>query len=335
MRMLESVRFICLVALAVFAASPATATVTFGDVTIETRSTFQGFTIIEDEDGSTVAPDDPQIFTTLVEPQGLAKFPTSPSALPAGFASATFTALKIGGVGVSGIALNRFEAEGITLYEQTLFNNSNEPAFLTVDYMIPNLEVAVLAGPSILRGPEAIARAALTVTGCNADLSECFDEDVFIYALGADKVPTGVDFTRSPDLLIDAGNGSLYTDGDVSGLRYGAFSGSAPLFIPAGGLLDIQYSFSAFGDTVTPETGYQAFVGDPFDITSSGGPLQFRLANPPAPIPEPPAWAMLITTFTVLAFTARRRRSSSPERLGSQVGSATKISPSVSTMQQA
>ncbi|MGD9615959.1 MAG: hypothetical protein AB7H90_12800 [Alphaproteobacteria bacterium] len=308
--MTKSVTVTCLAALAACAASPATATVTFSDVLIETRSTFQGFTTIEDVDTSTVAPDDPQIFTTLVEPLGLARFPTSPSALPAGFASATFTALMIGGVGISGIALNRFNTEAFALYEQTLYNDSDEPVFLTVDYTIPNMEAAVFAGPLILQGPEATARAALEVTACNADLSDCVDEDVFLYLLTADKVSTGVDFIRSPDLVIDAGSGSPYADGDVNGLRYGAFSGSAPLYIPAGGLLDIRYSFTAFGRTSTPETGYQAFIGDPFDITSSGGPLQFRLAAPPAPILEPSAWAMLITGLAALAFTARRRRPS-------------------------
>jgi hypothetical protein len=74
------------------------------------------------------------------------------------------SALKLGGVGVSGIALNRFSGEGFATYEQTVFNNSDEPAFLTVDYAIPNLEVAVWAGASIIRGPAAFARAAFEVT---------------------------------------------------------------------------------------------------------------------------------------------------------------------------
>jgi hypothetical protein len=318
MRMLKSVTFI-LVALAAFAASPANATLRFGDVLIETRSTFRGFTVIEDEDSSTVAPDDPQIFTTLVQPPGFVRFPTSPSALQTGFASATFTALKIGGVGVSGIALNLFETEAVARYEQTIYNDSDELVFLAIDYMIPNMEVAVLAGPSILQGPEAVARAALNVRGCNQDFSECYDEDVFAYLLVADKVPTGVEFTRSPDLLIDAGNGSPYTQGDVSGLRYGAFTASLPpVYIPPGGVLDVFYSLTASGRTSTPETGYQGFVGDPFDITSSGGPLRFRLVDAPAAIPEPPAWTMLIAGLAALAFTARRRKPSLPERFGSQ-----------------
>jgi hypothetical protein len=297
---------LCVAAALAAIAVPATASVRFGDVLIETRSTFTGFTIIEEEDGGTVAPGDPQIFTTLIQPPGLARFPTSPAALPAGFASSTFTALRLGGVGISGWALNRFTTEAVAVYTQTLFNDSDQPLFLALDYMIPNMEVAVQAGPSILRGPEATARAALNVEVCNADLSSCFDEDVFSYRITADKVADGVAFTRSPDLLIDAGEGSRYTQGDVEGLRYGPFSGTTELFIPAGGLLDFRYAFTAFGQTSTPETGYQAFVGDPFNISSGGELFRFRVIDAPA-IPEPGTWAMLIAGFALLGGAARRR----------------------------
>lgn len=306
MRAPRSVMLASLAAAAALSAAPASATVRFGDVIVEVRSTFRGFTVIEDTDGFAVAPGDPQIFTTLVEPPGLARFPTSPSALPAGFASATFTALRLGGVGVSGIALNRFETEAVALYEQTLHNDGDEPVFLRIDYTIPNMEAAVWAGPSIVQGPEALARAALDVTACNIDFSQCSDEDLFVYSLLADKVLGGVDFTRSPDLILDAGNGSPYTEGDVSGVRYGAFSGSMPLYIPAGGSLDIFYSFTAYGRTSTPETGYQAFVGDPFDI-SGGVPFRISVVDAPAPIPEPSTWAMLIAGFAAVGITARRR----------------------------
>jgi hypothetical protein len=99
----------------------------FGDVTVEVSSTFSGFSLFEEVAGSTVAPNDPQIFTTLVQPPLFPRFPTSPSALTRGFVSATFTALKLGGVGISGIALNRCSGEGFAIYDQTVFNDSAEP----------------------------------------------------------------------------------------------------------------------------------------------------------------------------------------------------------------
>lgn len=291
------------------AAVPAAAAVTFGDVLIEVRSTFNGFTVIEDADSGVVAPDDPQIFTSLIQPAGLARFPTSPSALPRGFASATFTALKLGGVGVSGVALNRFQAEGFALYQQVIFNDDQtEFAPLVIEYLIPNLEASVWAVDQIPEGPLALIEAELRVISFDKDNQVLEASSLFNYSLAVKTVSFGIVDTEISGDLVAERVGILFEDGDVQGVRYAAFESSRPLpLISPGGRLEIDYTLTAFGSTSTPETGYQAFIGDPFDFSGSGSPFRFRPGGAIDPIPEPSTWAMLIAGFAAVGLTARRR----------------------------
>jgi hypothetical protein len=123
-----------------------------------------GFGAFGDLKNVEVPPGDPQVIEVLTQPSGAARFPTSPSALPGAFASAAFSGQKTGGAGVSGFVLRRQEANALAEYRQTIFNldDSAEASFLTFDYTIPGIEVAIQAGPSITEGPvaEAIARLA-------------------------------------------------------------------------------------------------------------------------------------------------------------------------------
>jgi hypothetical protein len=143
----------------------------------------------------------------------------------------------------------------------------------------------------------------------------------FLYSIELIRRRGGLAFNPSSDLFEEQGDAEQFSDGDVFGFRHDAFEGFRLLpSIPPGGRMLFSYRFGATGSTETPETGYQAFVGDPFNIASSGGRFEIGLtdgtpspgggADESAVIPEP-ASILLVSgglLASLLAGRGRRRR---------------------------
>jgi hypothetical protein len=274
-------------------------------VKVTVTSLLTDFTDILDRDGGTVVPGDPTIFESLIEPSQLVRFPTSPSALPQGFASASFSASGEGGVGISGVTFRRHRTQANARYEQTIANRGDADANLSMNYQIPFLEAAILAGPNV-EGVLADARANFGVTIVDSNGVENFFQ-IYDYDVQIERAGGVQSVFRSSNLITEQGDGELFTAGDVGGVRYATFGGTRLLpAIPPGGRMEIAYFFNAVGQNVTPELGYQAFVGDPFDISAGGG-FEIRLAEP-APVPEP-ATILLIPGALAGLLLARRGRS--------------------------
>jgi hypothetical protein len=256
-----------------------------------------------------VSPTAPQVLEVLSEPGLAVRFPFSPSALPGAFASAAMSANRAGGVGISGFVFRRPEAFADATYKQTIFNLNDdaETGLLLMQLDIPNIEAAVFVGRSIIEGPTAAAGASLLINLFDAEGNKLRQQTLFDYAVLVAITQNEAQTSVTPDLQKERGSSEvvfLNTTGELQGLRYEPFSVTQFLpSIPPGGRMDLEYSLNARGSTETPEVGYQAFVGDPFDISAGGG-FEIRPADVTV-VPEP-GYGLLIPGAIVAMLLARR-----------------------------
>jgi hypothetical protein len=283
----------------------------FGPVDIAVSSVFtNGGNTNQDSDGGIVEEGDPTVFSALVQPNLFFRFPTSANGLPAGFVSAAFSGEGQGGVGVSGVILSgQTLGRARATYTQAITNLSDESQVFFMGYQIPRLEATIFPGSVFgISSVQANAAARLIATVLDENGAELSRNSIFSYELGQAPSPSiGEDgIFRSPDLEDEQGDGFLISAAGVRGVAYGPFEGTRFLpAIPVGGALVLEYQFDAAGSTTSPEHGFQAFVGDPFDISAGGG-FEITLAQPAA-VPEP-ATILLIPGALVGLLIARRGR---------------------------
>lgn len=304
---------------AAISAGPAAAApiLDFGPVEVAVSSVFRnGGNSNEDFDGGVVEPFDTTVFSTLVQPDLFFRFPTSPSALPAGFVSAAFSGDRKGGVGTSGVIIrDQTLGQARATFTEAVTNLSDEPVGMFVTYVIPGLEATIFPGSVIGNtNVQAFAAARLNATVLDASGAELSRDRIFTYELGQAPPPPGGDgIFRSADLADEQGDGFLISAAGVRGVEYGSFEGTRFLpTIPVGGTLIFEYQFEAAGSTISREHGFQAFVGDPFDLSAGGG-FDIRLAQPSA-VPEPATVVLVPGALVALLLARRGRRRRESER---------------------
>lgn len=274
---------------AALAASPATAApiLEFGPPEISTRAFFSSDVVLDS--GTVTSPSDRQAFSSLIQPQEFRRFPASRSALPQGFVSASANADREAGVGVSGLVFRLQRAEAEVIYTQSVFNPDTqlETGLLKLDYVIPTLEVALLGERGF---PRAELSASLTFTVFDASGSEVTSGFPFLYGLAITRNGNVTNTVVSFQLEQEQGkpeDGRFFTENGTSGVRYGTFDSTRELSsIPPGGRMDLTYRHLATGEAGAPEVGFQALIGDPFNI-SGGFELTLAGEPEPAPVPEP------------------------------------------------
>jgi hypothetical protein len=247
-----------------------------------------------------------------LHPIGFAPFPTSQSALPLGFVSATMTGTGFGGVGVSFISGGTPDHTAVAEWTQDITNVGSASGSLRAHFDIPRLEASLFAGPAYGTFPQgaepwAGAGARLTATRFAEDGTQLSTTRIFDYFLTISRRFQGDncsginDFTFSDDLLARPAEARLIDEGDVCGMEIVPFSGDVTLsLLEPGERLVAHYRLAAgnvASSSRTPELGYQAFVGDPFDVSGGGGIRISSVsgpASPPTSVPEPPPIALLL-----------------------------------------
>lgn len=250
----------------------------------------------------------PGLVTTLLQPIFLGHFPTSESVLPRGFVSSLMTTDRFAGVGVSGWSLRRSASVATTEYFQTVMNISEVLAPLVLNYKIPEIEVATLAPPSV-KGPSAHARATMTATYFRADGTKRAEETVFEYSLFLIREFSGKGIDAHSWEMTGLSSASFFEEGNVFGIRHPEIEGRVPLdLLDAGEHVEISYELIAEGATGgTPEVGYHAQIGDPFNLGSGG--FSVSLAEPVASdVPEPATVLLLPAGLFGALFAKKRKR---------------------------
>jgi hypothetical protein len=304
----------------VLAAAPAAAqpVLQYDAVSVKATRYLDG-TVVEEQ--TDVAPPGSPALASVLGQFGIARFPTSQSALPLGFSSAVMTGTGFGGVGVSFISAHRPDHAAFATWEQEILNVGDAPGTARAHYDIPRMEASILAGPSYgtfprSNAPLAQARAVLTTTLFADDGTLRSERTIFDYLLRierrfqGDLCPDIHDVTISADLAARVpGGGRVIDVGDVCGLEFFPFGGEVALpEIGPGERLVVHYELSAQNlawRSLTPELGYQALVGDPFGVSGPGG---FVIL--PTAVPEPAAAGLLGAGLAALAAgrALRRRR---------------------------
>jgi hypothetical protein len=121
--------------------------------------------------------------------------------------------------------------------------------------------------------------------------------------------------TRSDELVADAGLG-VGIAGFTGSVHYDGFQGVRPLrTLEPGDTATVEYDWLAFLDTGgAREDGAEAFIGDPFDLTGTGGGFSFAVGDgvlpppllPGGSVPEPGTLGILGLGLP-LCLIARRR----------------------------
>jgi hypothetical protein len=322
--------FAALAALAALAASsPAAAQPAYDYGATAITATRYRYATLVAQDAAVATPVTPALVSVLHQ-FGLARFPTSQSALPIGYVSAVMTGTGFGGVGVSFISGDTPDHTAIAEWTQVITNIGTTTGGLDAHYDIPQLEASLFAGPlygSFVpgQGPYAAAGARLTTAVLAPDGTERSRTTVFDYFLSIERRFQGDECIRinhyeiSDDLAARNSAGLRTIDvRDVCGIESLPFGGTVGLgMLAPGDRLVVEYRLSAqniASSSRTPELGYQALVGDPFGVSGAG----FSVV--PAAVPEPAAVALLGTGL-VGAAAARGRlrerlRGRLPERSG-------------------
>lgn len=277
---------------------------------------------VVEEQSDIAPPGSPALASVLLHPLGILRFPTNPSALPSGFVSALMTGTGFGGVGLSFISAQRPDHAAIAQWTQEITNVGTSAGSLRAHFEIPRFEASIAAGPRYgpfprFQMPLVTADAKLTATRFDEDGTQLSSKTMFDYRLTVERrfqgdlCPDIHDITLSDDLEA-RGPGTLRVieEGDVCGIEVLPFSDTVDLpSLAPGELMLLEYTMiveNLAWRSFTPELGYQAFVGDPFDVSGGGG-IRFSSPSAPAPVPEPASLAlMLVAGIAALRLRAER-----------------------------
>jgi hypothetical protein len=259
----------------------------------------------------------PGLVSLVYEPRSWAPFPTSQSALHRGYLSAVMTTTGFAGLGVSGFQGRGGDARAFAVMEQTITNTGDRETGLFLEFTIPRLEASLIAPASFdphgqLFGPLALAK--FTTVQFHADGTLLTEQTVFDYELALRRTKSG--FTAieiSPDLRAAAGAGIPIIEKGAVGIRYDPFVGEHALAIlEPGERLRFVYELEtvARNEPRFDEVGFQALVGDPFQVSGSGG---IRITQ--RTVPEPSTFVILATGLIAVGAMRRYGRSGLDRRL--------------------
>ena len=304
-------------------ASGSAATIDLSDVRISARATFSSQRVPEKSDVDIkVAPPDQllQAAQALVI-DGL-PFPNQPNSQNAGFASSAGVVGGIFGVGVNGLHFqnslppNHYFASGT--WTQTMTNNS---AVTQVSNAIISVPAPTLrffgVGNSFPAGadPDLDASAAVNIRlFSNLTHTDGSVEETILFEYGMHTLRAPIVGVLLADPTNDAlGALSRFDEPDGSfGFRLLAVTKNFSFgSVGPGESLEFGYDYFATASTGFGETGVFAAIGDPFNLSTTGGRFEFHVsdASVPSSVPEP---GSSLTTFgislVVLGIFAHRRR---------------------------
>ena len=307
-------------------------TIELSDVRISARATFSSQRVPETSDFDVkIAPPDQllQAAQALVI-EGL-PFPNQPNSQNAGFASSAGDVGGVFGVGVNGFHFqnslppNRYFASGT--WTQTLTNNSAVTQVSSGTISVPAPTIRFFGvGNSFPPGanPDLDATAAVNIrlmsklTHTDGSEEETVHFDYGMHTLRAPIV--GVLLADPTDDALGALSRFDEPDGSfgfrlLPVIRDFSFSSVGP-----GESLEFGYDYFATASTGFGETAVFAAIGDPFDLTASGGRFEFQVGDAPPPnsVPEPGSLTTFGIGLAVLCIFAHRRR---PLRLPSHAAS--------------
>ena len=304
------------------------------DVRISARASFSSQQVPEKSDFDVkVAPPDQllQAAQALVI-DGL-PFPNQPNSQNAGFASSTAVVGGLFGVGVNGFHFqnslppNRYFASGT--WTQTLTNHSALTQVSTGTISVPAPTIRFFGvGNSFPTGanPDLDASAAVNIRLfsilTHTDGSE--EETVhFEYGMHTLRAPiVGVLLADPTDDALGALSRFDEPDGSFGFRLLPVTWGFSFSSIRPGESLEFGYDYFATASTGFGETGVFAAIGDPFNLTTGGGSLEFQVEDAlPNSVSEPGSLTTFGIGLTVLGLFAHRRR---PLRLPSHASGPTK-----------
>ena len=329
----NAIRSVILLLIATLAPMSALAgVVEISDVTITADANFssQRVPVTKNDSDSTTAPPDQTFLTThaLVK-EGL-PFPNVPNSQNSGFASSAGSVGGLFGVGVNGFHFenslppNAYSAVGT--WTQSVTNNSTDSQEVTINLSVPAPTIRLFGvGNSFPLGADPDLDAAanvdirLTTKLTHADGS-VVDTIFFDYGMRIVREPT------ANVLLIDPTDDA---EGEVT--RFEEFDGSFGFrllpsvftdfsfgIVAPGESLEFGYDYFATASTGFGETGVFAAIGDPFDLTTSGGSFSFQVdGSQPGPGPAPgiPAPGTLVLVALGLTSLGIMRRPAVNARL--------------------
>jgi PEP-CTERM motif len=295
--------------------------IVLSDVRLTARATFSSQRVPEksDFDTETAPPDQLLQAAQALVIDGL-PFPNQPNSQNAGFASSAGVVGGVFGVGVNGFHFqnslppNRYFASGT--WTQTLTNNSDVPQRSSAVISVPAPTIRffgvgnsfpVGADPDLDATANVDIRLTSILTRADGSVVETV---IFDYGMEAVRDPFfGV---LLPDPTDDAaGNLSRFDEPDGSfGFRLQPvlkeFSFGT---VQPGESLEYGYNYFATASTGFGETAVFAAIGDPFDLTVSGGSFSVQFDDVDVPgtsVPEPGSLMLMTLGLASTGFFRRR-----------------------------
>jgi hypothetical protein len=253
--------------------------------------------------------------------------------IPQAFASATAKADGDGGVGVSGYEFNFEQANGgpatrqlsaQASWAQTFTNNGTSNVTVNLQLHIPSLQVQLMGvapnrdGFSATETASAIASLAAEINHVDGSVAQRP-----VWQFGLKEFESQINL--SPAVFANFGDLELILEGSQDGVNLfssltsndspngehnfnpkwtlDAVSTSVSLgTLKPGESVDYLYQLTAHGGTNGGERGYNAFLGDPFNVQVLGGNLAPTIS---VAVPEPPAVGLMLAGLAGLAWRRR------------------------------
>ena len=249
------------------------------------------------------------------------------------FASAQADVHGNGGVGATNLLFGSADPNnpaavnqlvGQAVWTQTFTNTGSTEQRLTAKLHVPALEVGLIGVPPNRTGPSATetakAVASFDTSIHRADGSlvkgrsfsfglEMHERQLFLSPNNFENFADISPIVTGNSLGFDPFATAKCTFAESPGsptCSINALSFSFQLdTLQPGDILSYVYTLTAEGTTKGFEHGYLAFLGDPFDLTASGGSLDVAAAAP-----EPATWCLSLAGLGLVGLALRRRSDS-------------------------
>jgi len=249
-----------------------------------------------------------------------------------GFASAQADKSGNGGVGATNwLAITpgadvTSQLSATALWTQTFTNTGTADITLSGAMHIPAMEVGLIGVPPARTGPSstetALAKVELAVSINRADgtlehggdfsFGIQFKEQQFPLGTGPivttfsnfavlDPFSTGR-LAINPFLTLTDNGDSSVPKATIDNLSFSQLLGT----LHPGDILSYVYTLTAEGTTHGAEQGFLAFVGDPFDLVTSGAGIEVTAVT--AAVPEPANWMLSLLGLVLVSVRRWRAR---------------------------
>jgi hypothetical protein len=247
-----------------------------------------------------------------------------------GFASAQADKSGNGGVGATnwlgitpGVGVSS-QLAATALWTQTFTNTGSTDITLSLNLHIPGMEAGLIGVPPNRSGPSntetALAQVDLATSINRADGTLEHGGD-FTFGMKVSEKQFALGTGPNVTTFSNFATVDPFSSGKLPINPFATFndngSASVPKFtidnlsftqllgtLHPGDILSYVYTLTAEGTTHGAEQGFLAFVGDPFDLTASGGGLEVTAIA--ATVPEPESWILSMLGLILIAVNRRR-----------------------------